>query len=253
MRLLFEGRMNSTTAELVFIGCELMTRISFAHRRNNVDDYNLGIIARCCLLGDEGAVAVRTICRNLKQAVLKSETYAFYHDGLLNVLLSIQALATLDGLCGGTKSDLDSGMQILRQAGQVRGHPLDAIPDADLLSWCDQESDERYPAVAGSVTPFQPSDDSTPFTWTPIARKLLDLAPDRIAVAKQLIAGSRPMFWTGSGAALLEELGAYPDPGLREHIASERVRLLAAADEDRRVQVLFDQQVNTWGSDERFE
>lgn len=50
MRLLFEGRQQSSPAELVHIGCELMGRISFANRRTDVDVHNLGIIVRSCLL-----------------------------------------------------------------------------------------------------------------------------------------------------------------------------------------------------------
>lgn len=253
MRLLFEGRANSSTAELVYIGCELMRRIGFPDRRTDVDVYNLGIIARSCLLGEEGASAVREICQNLKQAVLKSETYAFYHSEFLNVLLREQPLATLDALCGGTKADLDSGMQILRQAGQVRGNPFDGIPDAQLLAWCDQEAEGRYPAIAAGVISFQPSNDAGRSSWKPIARKMLDRAPDRVAVAKQFIGRYPPMFWTGSGSTLLDELATYPDPALREFIASQETRLRTAAEEQRRMQQMLDQQMSERRGDERFE
>jgi len=252
MRLLFEGRANSSTTELVYIGCELMRRIGFTNRRTDVDVYNLRIIARSCLLGEEGATAVRQICQNLKQAVLKSETYPFYHGEFLNVLLRLQPLATLDSLCGGTKADLESGMQILSQAGQVRGNPFDGIPDAQLLAWCDQESEGRYVAIAGGVTSFQ-SSNGVGFGWTPIARKLLERAPDRVAVAKQFIGRFAPMFWMDSGSALLDELATYPDTNLRGFIAGEKTQLQAAAEEQRRVQQLLDQQMSQWHGDERFE
>jgi hypothetical protein len=253
MRLLFEGRANSSTTELVYIGCELMRRISFTNRRTDVDVYNLAIIAQSCLLGEEGDVAVRAICQNLKQAILKSETYAFYHDEFLKVLLRVQPLSTLDALCGGTRADLESGVQILRQSGQVRGNPFDSISDARLLAWCDQESEGRYPVIAGGVTSFQSSNDAVRFSWTPIARKLLERAPDRVAVAKQFIGRFGPMFWLDSGSALLDELATYPDTSLREFIAGEKTQLQAAAEEQRRVQQLLDQQMSQWRDDERFE
>jgi len=253
MRLPFEGRKKSSLAELVYIGCELMSKIDFAYRKTDVDVYNLGIIARSCLLGEEGASAVREMCKNLKQAVVESKTYAFYHDQLLKVLLRVQPLACLDALCGGTKSDLEIGMTIVTQAGQLRGNPFDLIPEAELLTWCDQESESRYPAIARGVTSFYPSNDAAQLSWAPIARKLLERAPDRVAVAKQLIGATAPMFWAGSGSVLLDELAAYSDPALREFVASEKTRLRTAAEEQRRVQELLDQQMSQWRDDERFE
>jgi len=253
MRILFGSAGKSSTAELVSIGCGLMRRISFAARRTDVDVHNLATVARSCFLSEEGASAVREICQNLKQSVLKSETYPFYHGEFLKVLLNVQPLATLDALCGGTQADLESRIQILGQAGQLRGNPFDAIPDAQLLAWCDQESQTRYPAIAGGVTSFQSSNDAARLIWTPIALKLLDRAPERVAIAKEFISKSTPMFWTGSGSTLLDEFARYPDPVLREFIAHEKTRLQMAAEEQRRNQDLSDEQIRRWRRDERFE
>jgi hypothetical protein len=253
MRLLFEGREQSSHAELVYIGCELMRKIDFADRRTDVDVYNLGIIARFCLVGEDGASAVREMCKNLKQAVVESKTHGFYHDQQLKVLLQVQPLACLDALCGGSKSDLEIGMAILTQAGELRGNPFDLIPETELLAWCDQEAEGRYPAIAGGVTSFQSSNGGSQFKWEAIARKMLDRAPGRVAVAKRLIGKYEPIFWTGSGCALLDELATYPDPALGEFIASEKTRLQAAAEEQRRIQQLLDQQMSQWRGDERFE
>lgn len=253
MRLSFEGRAQSSTTELVYIGCELMRRMPFTGRRSDDGGYNLGIIARSCLLGPEGAAAVREICQNLKRAVSKSETYAFYHGELLKILLGIQPLATLEGLCGSTKADLDSGMRILVEAGRLRGNPFDGIPEADLLAWCDQQPELRYPAVAAGVTPFQSSGNPPQPSWTTIARKLLDRAPDRVAVAEGLMGKFRATVWTGLGANLIDELETYPDTALREFMSSEKTRLQAAAEEERRIQQLLDQQMSQWRGDERFE
>jgi len=98
MRISFAAN-QSSTSELIDIGCELMGRLTFA-RRNSVDDYRLGIIAKHCLVGEKGAATVREICRNLKDDVSKSETYGFYHTELLKILLRAQPLAALESLCG---------------------------------------------------------------------------------------------------------------------------------------------------------
>jgi hypothetical protein len=253
MRISFASN-QSSPSELIDIGCELMRRLTFA-RRNDVDDYRLGIVARNCLVGHKGAATVREICRNLKDAVSKSETYPFYHAALLQLLFAAHPLAALDGLCGGDETDLRSGVNILDQAAQFRGNPFDEIPEGNLVAWCDQQPDVRYPAIAGGVTPFQHCGDPPRPQWTSIARKLLERAPDRVAVLKRFVDKFTPTAWTGqraviveSNAKLLDELAAYSDPALNEFVASEKKRLMAAIEEERTIDFLIDRE-----RDERFE
>lgn len=260
MRLAFEGRSQSTIAELIKIGCELMRRITFTGSRTDVEIYKLGIISRSCLLGEEGASAVREICQNLKNAVVNSETHAFYHEQFLKILLQLQPLASLDALCGGGRSDLETGMAILMQAGQLRGNPFDLIADPDLLAWCDQQPDSRYPAIAAGITSFRLCGDSAQPKWTDLAQKVLEKAPDRVAVARQFIANFIPIAWSGSrativesNAKLLDDLLIYPDPALAELVKGEKLRLETVIQQEHDRQDLIDRQI--WGqrTDERFE
>ena len=101
MRLSF-ARAQSSPQELIDVGCELMRKLGFG-RRTDVDNYRLGMVGRACLIGEKGAAAVQEICHNLKESILKSETYAFYHAELLQILLATQPLAALEALCGRTK------------------------------------------------------------------------------------------------------------------------------------------------------
>jgi hypothetical protein len=195
-------------------------------------------------------MAVRAICQNLRQALL-NDAYAFCRGEFLGVLLRAQPLATLDGLCGSSKADLKFGMQILREAGYRR--PFDGIPDSQLIAWCDREGETRYPAIAGGITSFESAHDAALLRWKPIARTLLDRAPDRVAVARQLVRSCTPMFWNDSGSALLDELAIYPDPAIKEFIAGESIRLRTAAEEQRCGQQMLNQEMSQWRGDERFE
>jgi hypothetical protein len=245
MRISFAAG-QSSASELIDIGCELMRRLTFT-RRNAVDDYRLGIIAKHCLVGEKGAATVREICRNLKDAVSKSETYAFYHAELLKILLRAQPLAALESLCGGDKSEHELGVRILDQAAQLRGNPFDTIPEADLLTWCDQQPKIRYPAIAAGVTPFQPSGEAGGLHWTQIARKLLDGAPDRVAVLRGFTDKFIPTALRDSRTAtiesharLLDELAMYPDPALVEFITKEKARLADAIKVEQTTEFLID-------------
>ena len=236
----------SSTAELTDIGCELMRRLTFTRRRQT-DDYRYGIIAKHCLIGDKGASAVQEICRNLKDAVSKSETYAFYHTELLKILFSTQPLAALESICGGDESEFRLGVQMLGQAAQLQRNPFDAIPEADLFAWCDQQPGIRYPAIAAGVTPFAPSGVGGSIQWTPVARKLLDKAPDRVAVLRHFTDKFVPVAWAGSrtatiesNARLLDGLAMYPDPVLVEFISKEKARLADAIKIERTAEFLIE-------------
>jgi hypothetical protein len=245
MRISFAAN-HSSTSELIDIGCEVVRRLTFIRRKTD-DDYRLGIIAKRCLVGEKGAATVGELCRNLKVAVSKAETYAFYHAELLKILLRAQPLAALESLCGGDKSELELGIRILDDAAQLRRNPFDEIPEVDLLAWCDQHPEVRYPAVAAGVTPFQPSGETGGLQWTHIARMLLDRAPDRVAVLKGFTDKFMPTAWRDSRTAaiesharLLDELAIYPDAALVEFITKEKTRLADAVKAERPTDFIID-------------
>jgi hypothetical protein len=245
----------SSTSEIIDVGCELMRQLRFMNRRNDSANYTLGKIAWYCLVEEKGAVTVREICHNLKEAVSKSETSAFFHEELLQILLDAQPIAALEALCGDNATDLKLGIRILDQAARLRRNAFDSVPEDYLVSWCDQQPDTRYPAAAAGVTSVQPSGDTGRPQWTSTALKLLDKAPDRVEVLKKFIGQFSPMSWAGSragivesNAKLLDELAGYPDTALVEFIAKEKVRLAEAIKMERQTETLFDKE-----RDERFE
>jgi hypothetical protein len=241
MRLSF-ARNQSSTSEIVEIGCELLRKLKLAQRADPGVGYTLEMVGRHCLVGERGAATVREICSSLKDAVSKSETSVFYHRDLLQILFRAQPLATLQSLCGGWAADIKLGVSILDQAGQLQSHAFDAIPEPELLSWCDQQPETRYPVVAAGVTAFR-SDESGRPQWTSTARKILDKSSNRIEVLKKFIRQFSPPGWDVSRAAavesnlrLLDGLAAYPDPALVEFVNKEKMRLSQAITAVRQIE-----------------
>jgi hypothetical protein len=256
MRLSFpEGRKHSSPSQIIYIGCELMRRLTFGEGGETVDNYKLGRIARHCLVREKGAATVREICSNLKEAVSRSETSAFSHRDLLQILLNSQPLAALEALCGGDAEHVKLGIKILDEAGQLQRHPFDEISEADLLTWCDQQPESRYPAAAAGVTAFRPSGETGVPDWTTTARKLLDQAPNRIEVLQAFI---DQFSWSGgygsrtsaveSNMRLLDELLQYPDMAVSEFVQKEKVRLTQAIQAVKLMESPIDRE-----RDERFE
>jgi hypothetical protein len=238
MRLSF-ARSSSSPSELVDIGCELIRRLTFK-RGKTIEEYRLGIVANTCLIGEKGEAATKDICRNLKDAVAKSETYAFYHSDLLKILFSLQPVAALDGLCGGDAAELALGISILDQIAVLRRNPFDVIPEAEVIAWCNQRPDIRYPAIAGGITFSELSNETGNLRWRGVARKLLDGAPDKVAVLRKFTAKFIPTAWVGrrvevieSNTRLLDELADYSDSLVAEFVAKEKSRLSEAIQTER--------------------
>jgi hypothetical protein len=102
-------------------------------------------------------------------------------------LFTAQPAATLDGLCGGDAKDLELGIRILDNCS-IRKRPLDMVPTEQLLQWCDQEPQMRYPAMARIITISKRTNNNDPPRWTSIALRFLERAPDPAAVLHQFVA-----------------------------------------------------------------
>jgi hypothetical protein len=105
---------------------------------------------------------------------------------------------------------------------------------SELLSWCDQNPELRYPVAAAGVTAFRSSDGQGP-QWTALAHRILDKAPNRIEVLRKFIRQFSPPGWGSSQAntlesnlRLLDEIAGHADPVLAEFARKEKSRLSQA-------------------------
>jgi hypothetical protein len=246
-----QDRKEPIAQEIVDAGCELLRQLNFA-TKNDREDYGIGAIAKDCLTGEQGAAVATALCAKLKAAVSTYKTHAFYHDDLLNGLFSAEPCAALDGLCGGDAEELDRGIRVLRDAGS-RKHPLAAVPESELLRWCDQQPCSRYPALACVITIMEEVKDNPP-RWTGLALRFLERAPEPAAVLEQFVRQFRPSSgWSGSlatilesNATLLDQLDQYPT--LRGAVEQEKERVQEWIKVERGRETASDR-----GRDERFE
>lgn len=150
---------------------------------------------------------------------------------------------------------IDRRATILSETIPHKKNPLDVVSTEDLLKWCDVESAVRYPAVAKVIALFQSEDDREPLGWNPLALKVMECAPDPVAVLRELVKRLRPTSWMGSRASvmasrlpLLQELQGHSDPRIAEFAGQDSLRLKQEVEEERRRETKRDK-----ASDERFE
>jgi len=254
MRISFGGGEKSSPGEIIDIGCSLLAGLELAEWGHGAGDHYLRIVAKACLEGSRGDITVRGICRRLIKSIEAGQTYAFNQSVLLETILTAQPAAVLDVLCGEDAAQLQVGMRVLSGAGMMQRNPWDAIPEEELIAWCERQPESRYAAAAEGVTVFHWSDPHRP-QWTPIALRLLGSAPNRIEVLKKFTQKFSPHSWSGSlakiidaNSSLLDHLNGHGDPLLSAFIDSEKMRFRKIIESEKNIEKIR----HAW-VDERFE
>jgi hypothetical protein len=229
--------------ETVEAGRRLLADHQFTRRENGSDhdDYKLGVVAAACLIGPEGTPVARKMLRDLKVAVGKHDVHAWEQDDLLRGLFKTQPVATLDELAAGSDRDRRKSIELIQETMRHRQNPSSVVPDETLLEWCDAQPDVRYPFAAGVALLFSRPSDQTPHEWQPIAKTLLERAPDPVAVFKVISERLWPTSFSGSVASkfesrvhLLDKLAIGNDPALATAVRAARADLVERVEKERR-------------------
>jgi hypothetical protein len=241
-------------AALIETGRQLLKAIKFKKNARN-GDHRIGSIIKACLTGPDATEAVRALCGRFKQAVAARETYSFEHDHLLRSIFKAQPTVALDAFFGGDVANQKLGREIISDVSRNHANPLDFVPLDDLITWCLHEPGQRFPLAACAVTLFKGNADQIAPDWTETVLALIDNAPDRVAVLKELARRLRPMSWSGSRAVameirlpLLQKLASHADPAVAEFARAEEARLKAEVEVERQNENREDKD-----RDERFE
>lgn len=190
-------------SELTDAGRILLSNPDFSVRGSSYD-YDLCSIATVCLDGADGVATARSLCKCIKKGLVDYSVHAYNYEQLLQCIFKLQSRTALDVFFGDTSqthgSELD--MTDFVHLSHSRKQPLDGVPIAEMLRWCDEQPAVRYPAIA-RVVPYQtPAADGS--GWTPLAMEMLQRAPDPVAVLETFVSRFDPTSWSGSRAAIVE-------------------------------------------------
>lgn len=118
--------------EILDVGCQLLRQLTFSKRQKR-DDYSLQVVAKACLLGQEGAEIVRAMCHNLRDADSKFKASAFDYALLIEGLFAVQPTAALDGLLTGSDREVETGCRIIHDVCLNEKNPVDLVPEEVLI------------------------------------------------------------------------------------------------------------------------
>ncbi|MHC2313114.1 hypothetical protein ACVIHC_000160 [Bradyrhizobium diazoefficiens] len=232
--------------ETVEAGRRLLEQHVFLPRSNDADhdDHRLGSVAHHCLTGEEGAAAAQKIWRNLKAGIASSELYSWEHDDLVQALFAVQPEAMLDVLAAGDDADRRASIDLVAEVTQRRKNPIGAVSEDVLLQWGGADPVIRYPFIAAIAPLFESTVggvDKIPRDWRPLAKTLLENAPEPVAVLRGIAHHLWPTQIEGSVASafearlrLLDRLEIGSDPALIAAFREEREKLAEHVEKWRR-------------------
>ena len=117
--------------------------------RHQREGYELGVIVRTSLTGKDGKPIVRQLCRGLLAAAASHSVSAFEYDDLMTGLLKVHPEDVLDELISGGKKAQARSVGLIGEFTRHHKSPMDAVPDATLVAWCERDPVARLPCWRG--------------------------------------------------------------------------------------------------------
>jgi hypothetical protein len=198
--------------KLLSVARGLLSIHSFEDKRHRQDsDYNLSKIAKECLKGEPGAIAVVNISKNLAVQIGDFKVYAGDYPQLLNTLAEVHPQAFMDAFLGEDTVNVRKYRLFSHDFDRER-NPLDYISDDAIIEWCEKNPAHNYPIIADVVKAFDdPQGEDTQAQWRTITHLLFEKAPNLEQVLKEIGENIRPSGWSGSLASILQRrLALFP-------------------------------------------
>lgn len=196
--------------DIALCGRELVRKYVFERTDHNHHGYRLGEIIDACFAGVDAVEDTITLCRQIKVAVKEYRLYPFTNWHLFKSIFSTQPLVALDEFVG---EEPVTTRLVINEIDLDGRNPLSVVPTVVLIDWAQVDPPVRFPKLAAAVNPIKKDAGNGPFVWAEVALKILDLAPDRLAVLNEFGSNLQSLAWRGSRVAsvsMVENLRALP-------------------------------------------
>jgi hypothetical protein len=221
MRIVQERQGNRTISPELIAAGRLVAEACIFDRNLDREAHDTGEVIEACLRSADAIPIVEALLARLREAHANYLLAFTEENRILGALLAAQPSIVLNKLFVGKGEDERPGFRDFFDHDDLLGSPLDRVPQAILLAWCDEESSVRYPLIAARMAPFNKAHNSDKRNWKPSALALLERAPNKIEVLERYIGHFVPTSWSGSRSAtweanarLLDHFANHPDTEL---------------------------------------
>lgn len=211
--------------ELAVLARDLLAKFTFDAGTHNVA-WRVNQIAKLAFAGSEAGDAAAKFTVRLAAALDDYRSHSEDFGDLACTLFKLQPMVALDAFLSkpNPKRHLGFGARFVARHGPI----VQCAPEEVLLQWVSADPPNRAPVIAREIDIFEREkkenasaldDAPTEVTLSPLAGRLLALAPDKAAVLQGFNRHFHPSHWSGGLAqtlapyhALLEKLVTDVDP-----------------------------------------
>ncbi len=251
MRIVQERRDENTLSPDLIAAGRLVAEACTFERKLGHDAHALEEVIEACLNTEEAIPTVQILLVRIRQARANFSLDFMGENRILSAIFTAQPIIALNDLFAPEQQDERSGMRGFFGHDDLLGSPLDCVPEATLLAWCDEASTVRYPLIAASMVPFTRPQNSDKPQWKSVALALLDCAPKKIELLEHYIDHFAPMSWSGSRAAiweanvqLLAQLDTHSDVELAAFARLRQSELQIVLNDERRRELASERRDN---------
>jgi hypothetical protein len=147
-----------TAGRIVIEACEFDRRVN--HDANTLEE-----VIEACLSSADAIPMVEMLLARLREAHANYSLGFTGENRILGALFAAQSTVVLDDLFAPGRQDERTGFRDFFDYDHFLGSPLDRIPEATLLAWCDEDSAVRYSLIAAKMVPFSRVPNSLNSPW----------------------------------------------------------------------------------------
>jgi hypothetical protein len=221
----WKARKAAVPAELVLLARHLLARFTFDARTPNVA-WRVNELAKLAFSGPEAADSAAQFATRFAAALEDYRTHGDDYGDLACTLFKLQPLVALDAFLSKPNPKRHFGFRARFVARH--GPVVQCAPEEILVQWVSAAPDTRAALVAREINIFATKStvevvsalisDESAVGLSPLAARLLELAPDKAAVLQGFSKHFHPSHWSGSLAqtlaphlALAESLTGHAD------------------------------------------
>ena len=186
---------STVDAELISLGRELLGLFNF-----DVNDHNFGYqlneVAAVCMRGSEAAAIAITVCQRFAEALHDYQSGADSLGALAGTLFRYQPEAALDAFLAAPRKARLSALSMSKKS------VVNCADIGALTAWVKVEPAVRAPLLAAEIE-VHCQDLNGVISWSPVAARLLEIAPNKKDVLAGFAEQTSPQWWSGSIAHVL--------------------------------------------------
>lgn len=188
---------------LIQLGRELLNNIKFDRNNNTIrsEDYTLSEIIKVCFKGEDAEDDAQIFCKRIAKAISEYNIFVQDFSSVYESLIQEQPIVFLNSFYG---EDNDINVSRLVWSTEFREDPLTKIDEDRLINWCEENPAQRYPIMAGAITPFKKNKGAANYEWTGLAMKMMNNCPEPGKVLRNFKARLSPTSWTPPLSSILQ-------------------------------------------------